>query len=319
VVNRQSSLMATDQNDGTVALVDLRTLRPAGTLPPRDGHVANALAFLPDGRRLLVGGINGRVTIWNMRTHLPIRDFRIGDPVWWVAASPNGRLLATQTQANGSPDSEVEVRDMTNGKVLQRHRVRFGNGGVYFSDDGRELAALGCCSPGSTVVAWDARSGRQLYSNRNVPGHATTIAFSPNSRVLAVGTGDGKVELWDSRNGSPQGAPFQVAAGDVDQIAFSPDNHLFAAGSIDQSATLWDVAAHRQIGSGFPTKPGTIPGVLFEPNGDLLIMYLSNAAEWPTDLAAWQRFACQVAGRTLTRAEWAAELPDQPYRRVCPG
>ena len=34
VVNRQSDLMATEQGDGSVALVDLRTLRRTATLPP---------------------------------------------------------------------------------------------------------------------------------------------------------------------------------------------------------------------------------------------------------------------------------------------
>jgi hypothetical protein len=44
VVNPQSDLMATDQTDATVALVDLRTLRRVATLPARDGSVESALA-----------------------------------------------------------------------------------------------------------------------------------------------------------------------------------------------------------------------------------------------------------------------------------
>lgn len=37
----------------------------------------------------------------------------------------------------------------------------------------------------------------------------------------------------------------------------------------------------------------------------------------PTDLRAWVRFACQVAGRELTRAEWSDLLPERSYRPIC--
>jgi hypothetical protein len=58
--------------------------------------------------------------------------------------------------------------------------------------------------------------------------------------------------------------------------------------------------------------------VRFAPNGDLVIDNLADTAVWPTGLDAWERFACQVAGRDLTRAEWADLLPNRPYQHVCP-
>ena len=64
---------------------------------------------------------------------------------------------------------------------------------------------------------------------------------------------------------------------------------------------------------------GVIPAVAFEPSGRLLITELVSAIEWPLDPPTLQRFACQVAGRDLTREEWRDLLPNRPYRRVCPG
>jgi hypothetical protein len=63
--------------------------------------------------------------------------------------------------------------------------------------------------------------------------------------------------------------------------------------------------------------PGAIPSVAFEPNGRLLMTYVANAFEWPTDVRTWERFACQVAGRELAPQEWHHFLPGRPYRRVC--
>jgi hypothetical protein len=57
--------------------------------------------------------------------------------------------------------------------------------------------------------------------------------------------------------------------------------------------------------------------VAFEPNGRLLMIPLSNAFEWPTDVKSWERFACRVAGRDLTPAEWHDLLPNRAYRPVC--
>ena len=56
----------------------------------------------------------------------------------------------------------------------------------------------------------------------------------------------------------------------------------------------------------------------FEPGGRLLITELGSAIEWPLDRPTLQRFACQVAGRDLTREEWHDILPNRPYRPVCP-
>ena len=64
---------------------------------------------------------------------------------------PDGRLLAVQTQAAGAADSRVQVLDLDSGTVLHTYAVPYGTGGLAFSPDGRELAALGCCSPGSRI------------------------------------------------------------------------------------------------------------------------------------------------------------------------
>ena len=90
-----------------------------------------------------------------------------------------------------------------------------------------------------------------------------------------------------------------------------------AVSSFDGSTTLWDVHSRTQVGSSFPSRPNIITVPLFEPNGRLLIEYLADAAQWPMDVGSWERFACQVAGRDLTPAEFHQILPERPYMHVC--
>jgi WD40 repeat protein len=247
------------------------------------------------------------------------RTLRFADPVWGAAASPDGTLLAVQTRAADSSDNRIEVVQLATGKVVQSHTVSHGPNGVEFTHDGRELIALGCCwtGSGSALLAWDARTGRQLFS---IGGDIDAEAFdvAPHSGLLGVGTAGGGFVLLDARSGQPVAAPMQVAAGEISQVSFSPDGRSVVVSSNDHTVSLWDLRSRSRLGNAFGPYEGTVPAVLFEPNSRLLINLLSNAIEWPTDVRTWERFACQAAGRDLTRAEWHDLLPDRSYQPVCP-
>ena len=319
VINPQSTLMATSQADGTVALIDLRTRRVIDTLAARNGPQAEALAFFPDGRRLATGGIAGRVTLWDVHGRKVLRTIRFPEPVWWVAVSPDGRRLAVQSRTAVNPRSRVEVRDVASNRVLYSRMITIdrGRGGLFFSPDGRRLAVPGCCRPGSPIEVWDARSGERELSVA-VDGYAATVAFSPDGRLLAAGTNSGKVLLLDAQDGERLGPPIEVGKDEIDPVSFSPDGRLLAASSGDQTATVWDVASRKQLGTTFPAVQGVVPVAQFAPDGDLVIAYLADAVKWPMDPRTWARFACKVAGRDLTAAEWDDILPDRDHQRVCP-
>ena len=316
VIDPRGALMATSQADGTTALVNLRTKRLARTLPARDGALAGGISFSSDGRRLATGGTAASVTIWNPTTGAVKRRLRYADPVSWTAISPDGRLLAVQRLTPGATDSFAEVRELPSGRPLFSRRVRFGAGGLQFSHDSRVLFASGCCQQGSTMIAWDARSGAERFE-RHPPGHATAFALAPDSRALFVATADGSVLTLDARTGRERAPALEITSALVSQIAVSPDGRLLAASDWTGEATLWDLRTHERVGDPFPKVPGLIPQVAFEPNGRLLITELGSASEWPVDRPTLQRFACRVAGRSLSRDEWRAVLPNQPYRRVC--
>ena len=283
VVNRQSSLMANTQGDGTTALVDLRTLRPVGTLPARDGSLAPAIAFFPDGRTLVTGGVTGRLTVWDTSSHRVLRTIKIGAPVAGADVSRDGRLIAVQTQAQGSTDSVVQVRPASGGKPLWSRQLADGASGVYFSPNGREVVALGCCTAVSTVAGWDARSGRQFF-RRRLTNHATAIAISPDSRMLGLGTENGQVLLWNAVRGTSDQPPLHVASASIAALSFSPDGRQLVASSTDESTTLWNLGSRTQVGDSFPSRPVIITEPGFAPNGKLIIAYLADAAEWPMNV-----------------------------------
>ena len=72
------------------------------------------------------------------------------------------------------------------------------------------------------------------------------VAFSPDGGILAGGSLDGTVALWDVAS-RREIATLEGHRRRVDSVAFSPDGDMLASGGRDGTVKLWDVASRRQI------------------------------------------------------------------------
>ena len=69
-----------------------------------------------------------------------------------------------------------------------------------------------------------------------------------------------------------------------------------------------------------PTLPAQPPGLpQFTPDGAYLfaITDAGRGYRWDMRPSSCARYACAVAGRTLTRTEWKAALPGRHYAPAC--
>ena len=99
-------------------------------------------------------------------------------------------------------------------------------------------------------------------------GAVSSVAYSPNSRLIAAGTANGKICLWDAHSGQYFKTLIQDNAG-IASVAFSPDGYLLASASNNKNLHLWDIDTGQNLKT-FSGHSGVVKTVTFSPDGHLL-------------------------------------------------
>jgi WD40 repeat protein/serine/threonine protein kinase len=96
----------------------------------------------------------------------------------------------------------------------------------------------------------------------------TSVAFQPNGKLVASGSRDGTVKLWDRGTGREH-STLQVARSDVNDVTFSPDGATLASASSDGKVKLWDAATGKVVAT-LAGHTSYVFAVAFSPDGKWL-------------------------------------------------
>ncbi len=153
--------------------------------------VITCMALSPDGKEVAAGARDGTAGIWDIANGRKLHTLRGHEaPLTDITFSPNGTYLATAAR-----DGRVIVWDAVGGGKIGIFRVTRPATALCFLRDG---VLMGGLSDGSILI-WRVPSGYVLCDLHPHAQAITALACPPDGRILASGSADGTVILWDPR------------------------------------------------------------------------------------------------------------------------
>jgi len=245
------------------------------------GRFVSGVDYSTDGSRLVIAELSGRMTMLDPATLAPVgRAVQLGQPVGGVAAGPDNRTAMVLT---GRLDASGYFIPSTDGWSL----VDLMSGDVL--DEGH----LGI-------------DGRR-------------VDYSPDGRQAVVGGSGGEVLVLDLRSGAPLAPPAVVANEVVASVTYSPDGARILASGGAASVALLDGETGLLLGRVLTPQHNLAAAFRKDPDSVLVTTHGDGPVfEWDTDVDHAVDFACRVAGRGFTEAEWSAQFGSRPFQETCP-
>jgi WD40 repeat protein len=276
------------------------------TLRGHDGVFA--VIFSPDGKRVISGGNDGIIKVWDSATGKELKILRGHEGlVGSLAISRDGRRIVS-----GSWDKTIRIWDSETGDEVKTIR---GHKGIIYSValsiDGKLIAST---DMGENVVrVWNVGTGAELMTLGGYKGHVRQVAFSPDGKRIVSSDDSGEMKFWDAATGkelmtvlsdigfiswmvfSPDGKKIASVGIGWDpvikvwdsesgklimtihgqharatSVAFSPDGKYIANGNSDNMIKIWDAETGEELKT-FRGHEWTVWDVAFSPNGKWIV------------------------------------------------
>jgi WD40 repeat protein len=158
-----------------------------------------AIAFSPDGRKIVTAGQDQELKWWNASTGKGLDSAKHGSALASVAISPDGKLVAS-----GAEDGTVKLWNASTHELiatLEGHEKTVR--AVAFGPDGAILASG---SADGSCRLWDVPQKKLRVEIRNA-GAPVGIAFLPNGKTLLTAGASRTVQFWDPVTGAEKIRP----------------------------------------------------------------------------------------------------------------
>ena len=234
------------------------------------------MALSPDGRNLAAVDDEQHVRVWSLsdgkarKLRLPAANLRE------IVFDPTGETLVT-----GTDDGRIRLWDV--GSDRQRGKIldsgEWPVAALRFTPDGRRLLSS---DTGSEITVWNLATHRPAhrFTGYTVVRAESFHAFSPDGRTVAIGSGNGTLELWDVASGERRESLASHGDEAIGTLDFSADGSLLAVGHHDGSTALWRVTGDERTVTTLEGRDRTtVDDVTFGPDGQTLAaIYVDGTA-----------------------------------------
>ena len=291
VFSHDGKTLASGDITGNIHLWDTNKHSKRITIKTDDNYIG-ALAFTKDNTLISEG--RGNIKVWNVASGSQDDAYTIPDALSgsFSASFNDGTRLIRGKVGVFTPNSEklvihtkngTEVWDTLNAKNL-RTSTKISEFWSALAFDGKMLATatgnatrLLNTNTDEEVATLQTPEGfidgfLETFNFRNFSVHS--LAFTPNSKTLVVGTGNKKILLWNVATQQH----IETITGHqhaVCELAFSADGTILASGDTSGKIHLWEFATRRHLKT-YETSKGFIYKLTFSPDGKTLVS-LSNS------------------------------------------
>ena len=189
--------IAVSSREGTIYHWDFKNKEK---LKPFIGHTEFiwSVCFSPDGKRLASGSSDNTNRLWDVASGEEIAIFPLSEPktLMNIRFSPDGNLIA------GGMFGELRLwcaESLTTLFAIPQSETQKPYA-LAFSPCGRYLASGTWWQTGMEKMAiklWDVANGENITTLWGHPTDIQSLAFSPDGTLLASGSFDGTIMLWD--------------------------------------------------------------------------------------------------------------------------
>jgi WD40 repeat protein len=231
-------------------------------------------AYRPGFQELALGSCDGTTRIDNPRTGEPIRILRDRGQGGTIAYRPDGAELAILDRAT------LLLTDPVTGRVRAKVRVPGGrpaepfasSTALVYSPNGHQIAVI---TPGRSLVLVDDRSRRVRTLDQRRDGF-DGVAFTHDGRSVVASTGEGPVEIFDSRSGRETLRLHQPAHVGAGPVAISPDGREMAVGVSRTNSNgfvqVWSTGSWRRVGIRARLTGDFAYSLAYTPDGSQLVI-----------------------------------------------
>jgi WD40 repeat protein len=269
--NGDDSLLASGAKDRTVEIWDMTAGKQFLKL---EGTPGNVVKFSPDSRLLAVGhGQNGTLSLWRVADGSPVETFKktAATYLYSIDFTPDGQLLASGQDSGTVKLWSVETLEEqhTLHKVSETHWESTGgifeaqadtNGiAIWDRQASQELGRVPLPDTSGAEMIITSQDGNWRASvaygepitlqNRSTNPHTlldkhvntiNSVQFSPDNLLLASGSTDRTIRLWNLQEGR-EVAVLHGHADGVTSVNFSTDGTKLFSLSDDGTIKIWEL------------------------------------------------------------------------------